>query len=879
MPITILAAYRSPQTNINIFLSELSTIMTSGSIQKNCIWVGDINIDILEKNISLITENYLNILSSNGFSSQICTHTRVGYDTSSCIDHIFSRNVNLISAVIKTSITDHYTIIGSLINSQANNKHLDDYLNLITYIDYNKAVKLLSCIQWDGLFETNNTNTAINIFNNNILETINNCIVSKSQSNRKNFKIKPWITNGLVTSIKNRDKLNMKIKRDTSNHKLINYYKAYRNKLTILIRKAKEQYYINKIEICKGNGREIWKVINELSGRKIKSTGLPINEIIQDVYPTSTPKDYLNIVNSYFATTGNRLVDNNFPNITNNIQSNFGTNTNNKSSLSSIFKLKTIGSYEVKNILNNLNNNSAPGVDGYTALFFKQIGDNVILPIVHIINCSITNSTVPDELKVARIVPIHKKGDKTDFTNYRPISIVGILAKILEKIIKNQLLEYLEREKIIFTGQYGFRKKLGTEDALIDINNYLHSKRDTKKKILISFLDLEKAFDSISRQLLLNKLKELGFDDNALKWFTSYLSNRQQLTTIGPHHSDHCYVKDYGVTQGTSLGPILFLIYINSIPASLLKGKLFMFADDIALVNFEDNWEKLKHTVEIDLRHIYDWMEKNLLSLNINKSVCMPIVTIRSQLPVGYKFIIHKCGTGMTNCSCKPIKMVLSFKYLGVTMDYNLKWSEHINNIKNKMRSLTVLFYKIRFLDKSIIRQIYMALCNSILLYGITCWGGTNRTDINTLHTTQKMIVKVAFSLPLKFPSEELFKHTNILSVYKLYIRQILVKSIQNHTLNATEIIDRRTGKYIKPSYTLLTSSRNSPNYMGKTIFNNLNNEVKSLIKSLCESHSNNTNDIINIINKNQIKKAINKIVSDLDDNVCINKITKSQYV
>jgi len=168
---------------------------------------------------------------------------------------------------------------------------------------------------------------------------------------------------------------------------LINYYKTYWNKLIILIRKAKEQYYINKIEICKGNGREIWKVINELSGRKIKSTGLPINQIIKDINPTSTPKDYLNIVNSYFATTGNRLVDSNFPNSTNNIQSNFGTNTNNKSSINSNFKFKTIGSFEVKNILKNLNKNSAPGVDGYTALFFKQIGDNVILSIVHIINC------------------------------------------------------------------------------------------------------------------------------------------------------------------------------------------------------------------------------------------------------------------------------------------------------------------------------------------------------------------------------------------------------------------------------------------------------------------------------------------------------------
>jgi len=155
----------------------------------------------------------------------------------------------------------------------------------------------------------------------------------------------------------------------------------------------------------------------------------------------------------------------------------------------------------------------------------------------------------------------------------------------------------------------------------------LHNKRDDKKKILISFLDLEKAFDSISRQLLLHELKELGFDVITLNWFSSYLSNRQLLTTIRSHYSDYCYIEDYGVTQGTSLGPILFLIYINSIPPALLKDKLFMSADDIALVNVEENWEKLKEIVELDLQFVYNWMEKNLLSLNINKTVCMPIVT------------------------------------------------------------------------------------------------------------------------------------------------------------------------------------------------------------------------------------------------------------
>lgn len=767
-----------------------------------------------------------------------------------------------------------------MIISPNNIKHNIDSRNNNTtsYINYNKVVQLLSINEWTGLFETSNPAAALNNFNGHILDTINNCIVSKHHMSTKNRKLKPWITNGLVISIKNRDKLNMKTKRDKTNLKLLNYYRAYRNKLTILIRKAKEQFYINKIETCKGNGREIWKVINELTSRKEISPKLPINDIIENKHPTSSPKDYLNIVNSYYATTGKRLVEKNFSDCVNNIQSNFGTKINNISNKKNIFKINTIGSNEVINILNKLNNNSAPGPDGYTALFIKQIGDNVIPPIVHIINCSIVNGIVPDEFKMAKIVPIYKSGDKTDFLNYRPISLVGIIAKILEKIIKNQLLEYLESEKILFEGQYGFRRNLGTEDALIDLTNFLHSKRDNKKKILISFLDLEKAFDSISRKLLLHKLNELGFDTITLNWFSSYLSNRQQLTTIGSHYSDYCYVDDYGVTQGTSLGPLLFLIYINSIPASLLKGKLFMFADDIALVNTEENWSKLIEIVEIDLELVYNWMEKNLLSLNVNKSVCMPIVTNRSQLPVGVNFILHQCSANKTICNCKPLKMVQQFKYLGVIMDQELKWSEHIKFIKNKIRRLTSLFYKIRFLKESVVRQIYMALCNSLLLYGITCWGGASRTGIQSVYIAQKITIKVAYSLPPTYPSIDIFKNTNILSIYKLYIKQILIKAIQMQILNNTDIIDSRTGNNIKIPYISLSSTKSAPDYMAKTIFNNLGNDVKSLIKYECENQSNKTNEK-NIINKNRIKNIITKIVNDLDENVCVNQLLKSIYV
>lgn len=232
-----------------------------------------------------------------------------------------------------------------------------------------------------------------------------------------------------------------------------------------------------------------------------------MKKILEKNYPNTTPIEYLNIVNSYFATTGSRLVEKNFIKNLNKTLHTSDIKTN-QSFPNTKFKLNAIGSNDVNVVLKMLNNNSAPGPDGFTAHFLKQIGHNVILPIVHIINCSLTSGSMPVEFKVARIVPVYKKWNIKEFSNYRPISLVGLLAKILEKIVKNQLLEFLEHNKIIFEGQYGFRRNLGTEDALFDLTNFLYNKRESKNKILISFLDLEKAFDSISRRILMQKFYE-----------------------------------------------------------------------------------------------------------------------------------------------------------------------------------------------------------------------------------------------------------------------------------------------------------------------------------------------------------------------------------
>lgn len=390
-----------------------------------------------------------------------------------------------------------------------------------------------------------------------------------------------------------------------------------------------------------------------------------------------------------------------------------------------VFRLEPVSQGQVAQCVTEMRGNSAPGVDEFSAAVLKSHIRHILQPLTHIINLSLTTGIFPDIFKVAKVIPLFKSGKKSDFSNYRPISLVSVLAKVLEKCVKKQLQFFLENNKIISDCQYGFRKGKNSSDALFLVNKIIMNNINNNKKSIIVFVDLAKAFDSIDRNLLFLKLGFIGVQGGALEWFKSYLSARRQTVSILNQNSD---IKEYeyGVVQGSILGPLLFLVYINNLEKVNLTGQLFMFADDTAIIFSGQNWDEVFQTASRDMSLIKKWFDQNVLTMNISKTKCLPIALRRgAEPPAGLRVVVHACGdTANTACACLAIERVDSYKYLGVVMDSQLRWEKHVTLIKIKIRKMIYVFYQLaNILNGKEFKIVYCAYVQSVLQYGIIAWG------------------------------------------------------------------------------------------------------------------------------------------------------------
>ena len=236
----------------------------------------------------------------------------------------------------------------------------------------------------------------------------------------------------------------------------------------------------------------------------------------------------------------------------------------------------------INKIIYNLPPKSSSGCDGISTKLLKVIAPVIIKPLTLLINQVLNTGTFPDKLKIAKVIPIFKKGDPSLFENYRPISLLPAISKVLEKIIALQLSSYFEKNKLLFDNQYGFRPKHSTEHAALELIDRITPKMDTNEIPLNIFLDLSKAFDTIDHSILLNKLKYYGLKGSTLNLFQSYLSNRKQYTEIEDTTSTILPIQ-VGVPQGSILGTILFIIYVNDLPQCSNKFDFIMYADDTTL--------------------------------------------------------------------------------------------------------------------------------------------------------------------------------------------------------------------------------------------------------------------------------------------------------
>lgn len=808
----ILGIYRPPSfRNLDRFESSLDTLLQSIKLFPNIITLGDINIDIKPHSDDNRCSNYLNVVAMYGLIPSHHLPTRLN----NCLDHcLIKTRLNSITIVCETTVTDHSCVLATLSNVNISSKHTGE---IKTKLLYHAAMEEMALVDWSSVTSCCNATTATDIFISTVSSIINKHTVPCQISNRKRTH-KPWITPGLLRCIRFRDRLHLKLKKYPHNLTLQTSYKRYRNTCNQILNKLKLKYERDLINKNKNNLKKTWEVIKDIC--HINKQRTTTHDLIT-IKPN--PLESVNHINRYFSNIGQSLAHKLVSR----------TNSTLLKSCTSIpvnsIALLPVDHTEIENLILSLKTSTSTGWDGISSSFLKQCVGIVSNPIAHVCNLILTTGVFPKALKKSIIIPIHKSGSKQDISNYRPISLLPTLGKIAEKVINKQLVCYLDSFNHIAPNQYGFRKNISTADAINHVIGNITRKLDSSTKCLGVFLDLAKAFDTVSIPILLNKMERLGIRGTPLQLFSSYLSERTQFVKIGDYRSDDESLT-FGVPQGSVLGPTLFLIYIDGLcRLQLSNTDIVTFADDTVLVFHGASWDEVKYSTELGLARVMDWLNFNILTLNLNKTKYVTFSIRNTTQPYSnFSLKAHSCSnpSSLSPCNCHLLEATNIVKYLGIYIDQNLTWIHHINSLSSRISKLIFIFKNIRHIgDPQLIKSVYFALCQSIISYGIEAWGGAKKSHLIKIERAQRAIIKVITFKNILYPTSSAYKEFDVLSVRQLFIKTVICRQ-HKYSSDARPHQRRRDIVYSIP--TCKTKFAQSfPMFLGPYLYNRISKQVE----------------------------------------------------
>lgn len=754
--------YRPPRNNVENYTTFTEEINEIASLleRNRCevIIVGDFNLDLLKMHINEHIKYFFESMLSNSYIPKITFPTRLTNNSGTLIDNIYVKLSygfsETTAGILWNNISDHqpcFVTLDYMFKSTDKSRYVKVYPNKPDLMYSFKQEIANSCILSNFTNDYNtNPNNNYEILNENIKSALQQHLsIRIVKFNKHKHKKSSWISNGIIRSIKYRDRLYADLMKldpsdESYNIKKTNL-KLYNRILKQNIRVAKKMYFHSCFENFKDDIKKTWATINSLLNRARTKSDFPESFLIRGQSVTD-PKVISNEFNNFFVNVGTNLTENIITPQNRTFQEYLTSPSTQQ------FYFHSVERNDVLKIIDQLKPKTSSGVDGLSNKLLKFIKYEICDSLTLIINQSIHSGIFPEQLKLARVLPLFKKGVNSVFDNYRPISLLPSISKVFERVMHHQIQDYFNKYHLFYGSQYGFRPDHSTELAVLEVVDQIMTQMDKNKTPINIYLDLSKAFDSLDHKILLSKLQYYGFYGLSYSLMKSYLENRKQYVSFNDINSDNKLI-NAGVPQGSILGPLLFLIFINDISHATSCFRPVIYADDTTLgaclSHFGQDNDEIEQNLNLELNCISNWFKLNKLTLNAQKTKAMLFQTPQKKVIKPKIFIEENC-----------IEYVEEFNYLGIVLDKHLTWKNHINVIKQKISRMSGILNKLKhFLPRITLITLYNSLVLPYLNYGVLLWG----CKAAQLERLQKKLVRIITCSKYNAHSEPILKKLRFL--------------------------------------------------------------------------------------------------------------------
>ena len=773
------------------FLNKFDTLLTDlNNCNKDAYIFLDSNINLLNSDNNQHATNYMTTITNSGFILTNYRASRMQNGSSSLIDHILSNNkaTSITSGTIICDISDHF--ITFLQPNIQKNKSKPSIIKKRNYSKDNLAKFKLDLYNtnWDVVTNCNEVNSSYDKFwEIYTLTHDTNFPLTTTKFNKNLHRISDFMTQGLLISRKN--KLNLH-KIALTDNVPFNWqqYKTYRNMYNKIVRASKAIHISTKINANAKNPKKTWDILREITTGKPEQN--KIEKIVVNGETICEPNKMAEEFNNFFTMAGKKVAESVEP--IHKLPTEYIPDAN-----PTLLKFENISEHTIVDIISEMESKSSMDAMGVNMKTLKLIKYQIAKPLSHIFNLSATTGVFPAKLKISKTIPIYKAGDHSSCDNYRPISLLSSISKILEKIIAKALVNHLEDNNLLDENQFGFLRNRSTIHNILKLTNKVAHDLNDKKFVVGIFLDLKKAFDTVSHDILLKKLQKLGIKDTPLKWFTDYLTDRYQYTDISGSKSTKKLI-DISVMQGSILGPILFLCFINDLHLATVLLTL-LFADDTVCIDSDTDLPSLINRVNEEIQKIANWFRANRMAVNVSKTkyIIFRPRGVKINLDLENNGVVYNSNEiGLPEDPQKilklgriwndnPDKKERTYKFLGLLLDEYLSFDAHCETLCTKLARSNFIISRVKnILPTSTLKTLYYSLIHPHLLYGLPIYSCTTQKNISKVFRMQKKAIRTITKSKYNAPTSQLFSQLKILPLEHLITlnKGILIHSIYYKT-------------------------------------------------------------------------------------------------